>query len=922
MRQPCQLTARCHNFYSMPNLKKTLSFLVVSFIAVAQFAAFAPKAQACLCAFPDPDPQKMVEKAWEEYDVIFSGEVTSVSKTKYDDDGMVPPIPYATSIFLQVFQNWKGINQGQSQVIRTGDGEFDCGYTFQKGERYLVYAQKYDVSDFITSGCGPTKKLVDASEDIKYLNKLSSETSTAQTNDPSMPPGGTLNVITKEGEGVKEFPLKHTDVRAEIYGFISRVTVTQEFVNPYTEPIEAVYTFPLPQNAAVDAMEMKIGERVIKAQIKKREEARQLYEEAKDSGRRAGLLEQERPNIFTQSVANILPEDSIFITIQYIETLEYERGTYTFVFPMTVGPRYIPFGGVAGAESITPPVLKPGERSGHDISLAVEIDAGFAINDIRSKNHKILKVTDYFGSVNRSVYARYIELSALDSIPNKDFILEYDVGGDEPQFTLLTHKKPDSDHGYFVLIAQPQLTPTQDEITPKEMIFVVDSSGSMHGEPISRVKQVMRYAIKNLNPNDTFYLFSFSNEVSALSETPLANTPENIEKGLRYINELEGGGGTEMLKGVKAAYALPKDDNRLRYVVMLTDGYIGNEDAILAEIQANQNDARFFSFGIGSSPNRFLIEQMAMQGKGLSFYLNLTEDSDKVIRNFYERIANPVLTDISVNFGSAEVAEVYPNPIQDIFSAKPLYVIGKYTVAGYRFITIKGKIQGEPFETQLLGENPEDVYGAITFPQQNTENEGLASIWARQKVKSLEASMYRGENPQTVEEITNLALAYSIVTKYTSFVAFEEKPVTDQPGKTVQVPVELPEGASYEGIFGSEDSAVQETYSDPSGYAPSGSLGQAQDRGTTFGGNIGVRTSDVRDTVRTVANLLLSGLGILFLIITIISSAVLATRAFKKPPTSSRAKKYLIIGIAGLVIILIIWTIISYLSLGFSAAIG
>ena len=408
-------------------------------------------------------------------------------------------------------------------------------------------------------------------------------------------------------------------------------------------------------------MEMKIGERVIKAQIKRREEAQLLYEEAKASGRRAGLLEQERPNIFTQSVANILPGDTILITIQYIETLEYERGTYTFVFPMTVGPRYIPFGGVADAESITPPVLKPGERSGHDIALTINIDAGFPIKDIRSKNHFILPTElglTPIGESPKLATNATVTLSPLDAIPNKDFVLEYDVGGDEPQFTLFTHKKPDSDHGYFVLIAQPQLTPTQDEITPKEMIFVVDSSGSMSGEPISRVKQAMRYAIKNLNPYDTFYLFSFSNEVSALSETPLANTPENVEKGLRYINDLSGGGGTEMLKGVKAAYAVRQEGKRLRYIVMLTDGYIGNEDQILAEIQAHQDDervfgfwqddAQFFSFGIGSSPNRFLIEQMAGVGRGLAFYLNLTEDSDKVISDFYERIANPVLTDITI----------------------------------------------------------------------------------------------------------------------------------------------------------------------------------------------------------------------------------------------------------------------------------
>ena len=619
---------------------------------------------------------------------------------------------------------------------------------------------------------------------------------------------GTLMVLTNDSQvqGILEFPLEHTDVVAEISGFVARVEVTQKFTNPYSDRIEAIYVFPLPQNAAVDDMIMKVGNRTIRGVIKTREEAKKIYEDAKNAGKIASLLEQERPNIFTQSVANIMPGDEILITIRYIQTLKYDDGGYEFVFPMVVGPRYIPgsptgkqAGGwapdtdkVPDASRITPPVLKPGMRSGHDISLKVSLDSGVPIQDIRSKSHDVHIETEGKSKA-------YIILQENDSIPNKDFILNYDVAGKKPEFAILTHRTRDElgeSSGFFTLMIQPQAEFENDEITPKEMVFVVDCSGSMSGKPMEKAKEAMRHSIRNMNPNDSFQIIRFSSSASKFSPKPLPNTEKNVEKGLEYINAMSGSGGTRMIEGIKASLSYPNDPEKMRIVLFMTDGYIGNEEEILAAIEDMLGDSRLFSFGVGSSVNRYLLERMAEAGRGTVQYVRPDEDTDFAVSKFYERISNPYLTDISIDWDGLDVDDVYPKRIPDLFSAQPVLIHGRYTTPGSGKIRLIGNIAGKESITEI----------DVEFPKENEENAGLVSIWARTRVNDLMNQMYHGENPGIVEEITNIGLEFRIMTKYTSFVAVEEKitSVDGGPPKTVMVPVEMPEGVSYEGVFGHE----------------------------------------------------------------------------------------------------------------------
>ncbi len=345
---------------------------------------------------------------------------------------------------------------------------------------------------------------------------------------------GSLGIVGKDGKIQGVCPLKHTDVRTGISGFLARVTVTQIFANTATQNIEAVYTFPLPQDAAVDDMTIQIGGRTVRGLIKRREEARAIYEHAKNTGHVAGLLDQERPNIFTQSVANILPGEQVTVTISYVETLRYEEGAYEFVFPMVVGPRYIPGqatghqgGGwapdtnrVPDASHITPWVAAKGTRAGHDISLELALDAGVPIQDVRSKSHDI--------EVDRQSASRAsIRLRDEAVIPNKDFILKYDVAGAEIADAILTTPAPGRSKGaggYFTMILQPPARLPESDIQPKELVFVLDTSGSMWGFPLEKAKEVISRALDELYPGDTFNLITFSGDTHIVFPEPVYPT--------------------------------------------------------------------------------------------------------------------------------------------------------------------------------------------------------------------------------------------------------------------------------------------------------------------------------------------------------------------------------------------------------------
>jgi Ca-activated chloride channel family protein len=622
-------------------------------------------------------------------------------------------------------------------------------------------------------------------------------------------PQGCLIGLDPEGRPTQLLPLKHTDVIIEVSGFLARARVTQLFENSFPDKIEAVYTFPLPQRAAVDDMTLTVGDRVVKAKIKKREDARAIYDTARAKGHVAGLLDQERPNIFTQSVANIMPGEKVTVTISYVETLKYEDGSYELAFPMVVGPRYIPgqpgatsdqppvkLGGgwaydtdqVPDASRITPPVAKPGTRAGHDISLEVQLDAGLAIESIHSRTHDV--------TIDRPAPDRaVVRLKNQTTIPNKDFILRYHVAGKKIGDAVLTHRN--GHDGFFTLILQPPDRVAPAEVTPKELIFVLDTSGSMSGFPIEKAKETMNLALEGLNPHDTFNLITFSGDTHILFSEPVPATAENLRKAQAFLRSRSGGGGTEMMKAIRAALDPSDSQTHVRIVCFMTDGYVGNDMAIIAEVQRHPN-ARVFSFGIGSSVNRFLLDQMAEHGRGEVEYVSLNDDGSAAARRFHERVRNPLLTDISVEWGGLRVTEVYPQRIQDLFSARPVVLTGRYIHPGKGTVILRGKLAGRPVTRELR----------VELPEQQPRHNVLAALWARTRIEDLMARDYSGIQQGTPKAevrlaITQLGLDYRLLTQYTSFVAVEEMTLTEggQP-RRIDVPVEVPEGVSYEGIFG------------------------------------------------------------------------------------------------------------------------
>ena len=620
---------------------------------------------------------------------------------------------------------------------------------------------------------------------------------------------GSLGIVGKDGKIQGTCPLKHTEVRAGISGFLARVTVTQTFANTATQNIEAVYTFPLPQDAAVDDMTIQIGDRTVRGLIKRREEARAIYEKAKSTGHVAALLNQERPNIFTQSVANILPGEQVTVTISYVETLRYEAGAYEFVFPMVVGPRYIsgqPTGyqgtgwapdtnRVPDASRITPWVAAKGTRAGHDISLEIALDAGVPIQELRSKTHEI--------DVDRKGPSRAtVRLRDEATIPNKDFILKYDVASVQVADAILSTPVPGRSKptgGYFTMILQPPARLPESDIQPKELVFVLDTSGSMWGFPLEKAKQVISRALDELYPGDTFNLITFSGDTHIVFPQPVYPTAENVRKAKEVLATRTGGGGTEMMKAIRAALVPADKQDHVRVVCFLTDGYVGNDMEIVGEVQKHPN-ARVFAFGIGTAVNRFLLDKMAEAGRGAVEYVNLADKADEAADRFYERVRSPLLTDLYVDWGGLPVTDVYPQRLPDLFSGQPVIISGRYTQPASGTVHLKGTRAGGPFSRDI----------AVTFSSSTPPFDALAGYWARRRIGDLMSQdwlgMQRGAmKPELQAQITQLGLDYRLMTQFTSFVAVEDKVVTKngQPER-MEVPVEMPEGVSHESVFGDQ----------------------------------------------------------------------------------------------------------------------
>jgi Ca-activated chloride channel family protein len=621
---------------------------------------------------------------------------------------------------------------------------------------------------------------------------------TAPTQPAEERPGcGALMAKLPDVEKEVPVPLKHTSVVGNIDGYIATVDVTQQFHNPYASKIEAVYVFPLPENAAVNEFVMTVGDRKIRGIIREREQAERIYNEARSQGHVASLLTEERPNIFTQKVANIEPGKQIDINIRYFNTLRYDDGAYEFVFPMVVGPRYNPpattdgIGAVArgangvSGQSTEVQYLTPNERSGHDVSLSLNIKAGVDIEDVRCVNHSVDVKTS-------SESERQITLSPGDSIPNKDFVLQYKVAGDKIKTAMMTHK---DDHGqYFTMMLYPPAELTQVQRSPMEMVFVLDCSGSMNGRPLEQARAAVSHALLTLTPRDTFQIINFNSTSSQLGTTPVIATPENIQRGLTYLASLDGSGGTEMIRGLQAALDFPHDEGRYRLVSFMTDGYIGNDPDILHAVAQKVGDSRIFSFGVGQSPNRYLMDRMALLGRGAVAYLSLNDDPVQIMNRFNERISHPAMTDLSIDWGTMNVTDVYPQILPDLIVGRPVVVTGRFT--------------GEPSTVTVggrTGMQPVSYSVAVDSDDTNKEHKGIAAVWARLKIADLTAQVSRTPNQagELQQTVLQTALDYSLMSSFTAFVAVDSMTKTEgEFGTTVAVPVPVPEGVRY-------DTAVQ-----------------------------------------------------------------------------------------------------------------
>jgi Ca-activated chloride channel family protein len=598
-------------------------------------------------------------------------------------------------------------------------------------------------------------------------------------------------MIDAQGKPGGLCPLKHTDVKAEVSGFLTRVTLTQEFQNQQEEKIEAVYLFPLSQRSAVDQLTMDVGGRVIRGEIKRREEAQKLFEQARTEGRVAALLDQERPNLFTQSVTNIMPGATVKVTISYVETLPYEDGVYEFTFPMVAGERYIPgetkpddgqdngeharagTDQVPDAARINPPRAPKGLRPGHDVSLEITIDTGVPLEQITSELHDV--EVDRDGN-----HQAVVRLKDKDAIPDRDFTLRFGVGGQQIADAVLAHG--DERGGYFTLMLQPPNRVDAKDVTPKELVFVVDTSGSMYGLPIETAKRVMRLALDGLYERDTFNVITFAGETDILFDKPVPATKENVRKARRWLEGKKDGGGTEMMKAIRAALAGTDAQDHIRIVCFLTDGAVGNEMEIIGAVQRHPN-ARVFSFGIGNSVNRFLLDKIAEEGRGEAEYVFLSREDGKdaetaaaAAKRFYERVRSPLLTDISVDWNGLPIEDVYPKRLPDLFSARPLFITGRYTGSASGMIKLRGKVAGADYIREIH----------VDLPEAEERHDSLASLWARTRIDDLMARDYGGLQSGKVknevkEEITRLGLDYRLMTQFTSFIAVDD--VVTAPGE-------------------------------------------------------------------------------------------------------------------------------------------
>lgn len=615
--------------------------------------------------------------------------------------------------------------------------------------------------------------------------------STARSDSTEDEYGGRIEVI--QANGLKHFlPTVATDYDVEIAGDLATVTLTQQFKNDLQFPVNGEYLFPLSKDAAVYDMTMLVGDERIRAQIDRIEKATKTFEKAKTEGKSAALLRQHRPNVFTQNVANLAPDAPITVILSYTQNIARIDHQYQLVLPLVTGPRYlndrsrrassIGDGAIDSRRSFgqwelsglpkSPPLhndtVSHNEYNEYEassahgnVSISVRYGGDMTVSGIESDSHAI--ETTYSEDNNHVV-----SLAEDQTAANSDFRLNYQLAGESVNAGILAHH--DSRGGFFSLLVEAPQVSAEETISAREMVFVLDCSGSMTGQPLDASKMFMRKALSTLRPQDTFRVIRFSDEATEFSQTPLMATAENIARGIRYVNALQGGGGTEMTSGIRQALQQPTETGVIRMVSFLTDGYIGHESEVLKLINDNLGEARLIALGVGSAPNRYLLSEMAAIGRGFVRYLDPTADAEKVTTELAQRLQSPILTDIRIDWQGMEPYDVFPRKFPDLFAGESVRIQGRYEKPGYYPLRLHGRIRGNEAELPL----------PVQLPRDGGDGQAVALNWARsaiaQGMRDLATARVRGTDGDSIKEtITQLGLDFSLVTRWTTFVATSEK---------------------------------------------------------------------------------------------------------------------------------------------------
>jgi len=591
----------------------------------------------------------------------------------------------------------------------------------------------------------------------------------------------------------------NTDVRIDVSGLVARVKVRQEFRNEGADWVEGVYVFPLPDQAAVDRMRLHIGDRFIEGEIREKEQAKREYEQAKSSGKKASLVQQQRANLFTTSVANVAPGELVVVEIEYLEDLRYEDGRFSIRFPMTLTPRYIPGQAlpdrqgngwssdtdqVPDASLITPPQVTRSQN--HRISLTADVNAGMPLEIIASRYHPVT-VTEREGR-----YA--VSLTDQQTIMDHDFELVWQpVPHAQPR--ALAFNETIGGHPYHLLMVLP---PNQQDSAPEQMaretIFIVDTSGSMHGVSMSQAKRAVHLAIKALKPGDLFNVIEFDSYTSALYPVSMPASTSNVASALKFVQQLQADGGTEMRPALKLALSTPPNESHLRQIVFITDGSVGYEDEMFSIIENSLGNARLFTVGIGSAPNSLFMRKAAEAGRGSFTLISALHEVREKMDALFRKLEHPQVTDIEVQWPSGVLVDSYPPIVPDLYLGEP--------------VTVKARASGE-FRSgdvvRITGNSATGGWAAELSLDTSLQSEGVGALWARARIGELTDQERRGGNPDELRAgILETALTHHLVSKYTSLIAVDKTPVrpATDPLSSEQVPNLLPYGQSTNAIFG------------------------------------------------------------------------------------------------------------------------